>query len=518
MLILKKKNIFFALAFVFIIIGFISLITRVDASDSITKHHLGASYPVYPKVDYGTGTHAALVKRGEYLVKAGDCIACHTDTTHGGPVFAGGLPFKTPFGTFYSPNITPDKETGIGKWSDEDFIRVMQHGIRPDGSYSFPVFPFTYFTKVNKNDLLAIKTYLFSLKPTYQPNRRNDVPWPLSWRFMQLGWRILFFHPGEYKYDPEHTQEWNRGAYLVQGLGHCGMCHTPMNFLGAAKDKYFLTGNFIEGYYAPDITGFGLKGSTSGEIVDVFTQEEMLKNSGKVEGPMAEVDHDSLMYMNKNDLQAIALYLQTVKSAEPKTGAGPTGAGAGKKIYGDHCAVCHGTGAAGAPKLGDVSAWTPRAKQGMDVLFQHAINGFNSMPPKGTCMSCSDDQIKAAVQYLVDQSKPGAAGSGAAAATSSAPPPPLPTVADGKRIYEATCSVCHAQGLLGAPKLGDIDDWAPRIQQNIDVLYTHAIKGYNRMPAKGTCINCTDAEIQAAVLYMVQQCKPGSDYQLWMKR
>lgn len=489
------------------------LISNSLASDAITKSKLGgAAYPSYPQVNYGTGTQASLIRRGEYLAKAGDCIACHTDAKNNGKLYAGGLGINTPFGTFYTPNITPDKETGIGNWSDQDFIRAMQEGINPHGQYYFPVFPYTYFTKISKNDLLAIKTYLFSVPAVHQVNHANDVPFPFSWRFLQLGWRILFFTSGEYKYDPEQTQEWNRGAYLVQGLGHCGMCHTPINFLGAPKDKYFLTGNFVDGYFAPDITEYGLKGSSTTNIVDVFSQDEMLKNAGAVQGPMAEVDHDSLMYLSPDDLQDIASYLITVKSAEPKSSSGPVGPGAGKKIYDAHCAVCHGTGAAGAPRIGDTTAWTPRIKQGMDILFQHAINGFNSMPPKGTCMTCSDEQIKAAVQYLADESKPGAAGAGAPVVIKQ---PPRPTLADGKRIYEESCSVCHDQGLLGAPKLGDKEAWAPLISQNMDVLFTHSIKGYNRMPPKGTCVACTDAEIQAAVLYMVQQSKTTGDYLLW---
>jgi len=471
------------------------------------------TYPKYPPTKAAAGADAELIKRGEYLAKAGDCIACHTDTPNTGPEFAGGLGIKTPFGTFYTPNITPDKETGIGKWSDDDFVRAMQQGIRPDGAYYYPVFPYTYFAKTSRDDLLAIKAYLFSIPPIKKTPPKNDVPWPFSWRFLQLGWRILFFHPGEYKYAPEHTQLWNRGAYLVQGLGHCGMCHTPINFLGAPKEKYFLTGNFVDGYFAPDITSFGLKGTPTQEVVDVFTQDKMLKNAGKVEGPMAEVDHDSLIYLTNEDLQAFATYLKTVKSKEVATSSGPVGAGAGKKIYDAHCAVCHGTGAAGAPKLGDTDAWTVRIKQGMAVLNQHAINGFNSMPPKGTCMSCSDEEIKAAVQYLTDQSKPGA--SGAAGGPVMLKEPVKPTLADGKRIYDETCSVCHAKGLLGSPKMGDKAVWAPLIKQGMDILFAHTINGYRRMPAKGTCLSCTNAEVQAAVIYMVQESKTSGDYSLW---
>lgn len=471
-----------------------------------------ADYPAYPAVNYGTGDTAALIKRGEYLAKAGDCIACHTNTEKKGTPFAGGLGIPTPFGTFYAPNITPDKETGIGNWSDQDFIRAMREGISPKGSYYFPVFPYIYFAKTSTSDLLAIKAYLFSLPPVRQANRRHDVPWPLDWRFLQLGWRVMFFNTEEYQYDNQHTAVWNRGAYLVQGLGHCGMCHTPTNLLGAPNEKYYLTGNFVGGYFAPDITGFGLQGTSVGDIQDVFVKGRMLKGAGKVEGPMAEVDHDSLEYLSPSDLQAMAVYLQSVVSKRPAVAKGPVSSGTGKKIYESHCAVCHGTGAAGAPKIGDDAAWAPRVKQGMDVIFQHAINGLNSMPPKGTCMTCSDEEIKAAAQYLVDSSKPGAGG---ASATPTVKQPPKLGLDAGKKIYDETCSVCHNQGLLGAPKIGDKAAWAPRIKENMDVLFTHAIKGYNRMPAKGTCVACTDEEIEAAVIYMVEQSKTNGDYSLW---
>ncbi len=492
-----------------------SLFAPAHATDAITTHNLGGEvYPSYPTIDYGTGVQAQIIKRGEYLAKAGDCIACHTDTINKGPIFAGGLGFKTPFGTFYSPNITPDKETGIGKWSDEDFIRAMHDGINPDGQYYYPVFPYTYFTKISHDDLLAIRAYLAVLPAVHQENKKNDVPWPFSWRFLQLGWRILFFHPKDFKFDPEHTTAWNRGAYLVQGLGHCGMCHTPMNFLGAPKQSYFLTGNFVQGYFAPDITSYGLKGIEPDEVEDVFTENEMLKGAGQVQGPMAEVNHDSLKYLDTADLQGIAIYLKTVSSKEPKIPTGNASAGAGKKVYNTYCAACHTSGAAGAPKMGDQTAWAPRIKEGMDVLMQHATNGFNSMPPKGTCMSCSDSELRAAVQYIIDQTQGGGSSSSSSAAPTT-PPPPKPTLADGQKIYDTTCSVCHAQGLLGAPKLGDQAAWQPRIKQGMVELFAHTINGYNRMPPMGTCISCSNAEIEAAVKYMVQESKTGGDYSLW---
>jgi cytochrome c5 len=319
-------------------------------------------------------------------------------------------------------------------------------------------------------------------------------------------------HEGSYQYDPSQTPEWNRGAYLVQGLGHCGECHSPRNMLGAVKHANELTGAFVEGYYAPDISGQGLKNASVADIVNVFFNGQMLKGSGKVQGPMAEVNYDSLHYMTLNDLQAMAIYLKTVKSNEPATTpTAPINADTGKTIYEEKCNVCHGTGAAGAPKLGVQADWAPRITQGMTVLYEHAINGFNSMPPKGTCMSCSDDEIKAAVDYLVNASQGGAGG------VTKPTPPEIPklTLADGKALYTKNCSVCHAQGLLGAPRVGDQNAWAPLIKENMDILFKHAIYGYNRMPPKGTCITCSDAEVEAAVKYMVQQTFPQSNFSLW---
>lgn len=471
-----------------------------------------AGYPIYPKPDYSKGDRK-LIERGEYLTKAGDCMACHTDTKNHGKPFAGGLGIKTPFGTFYSPNLTPDKATGIGNWSDEDFIRAMHDGKAPNGSNYFPVFPYVDFNKITKEDLLAIKAYLFSLAPVQQENKKNDVPFPFSWRFLQYGWKLLFFYPdsGTYQYDNSKSAEWNRGAYLVKGLGHCGMCHTPINMLGAPKKAYYLTGNIVEGYYAANITKKGLGDATKQDIVNVFKHDQLLKGRGKVSGPMAEVNHDSLRYMSDEDLNAIAAFLLTVESKQPKVASstGKVSLAEGKKIYSNNCAACHTTGSAGAPKLGDATAWDSLIKLGKDTVYQHAINGINSMPPKGGCMTCSENQIKAAVDYLIS-----AAQGGEVVAKKPKPIPKL-TLEDGKRIYEKGCKVCHQNGDLGAPKLGDQAAWAPRIAQNMDVLFTHSIQGYKGMPKMGACYQCSQAEVIAAVKYMAQESNTGGDYSLW---
>jgi len=468
----------------------------------------------YPALTAYKPSEAARIQRGEYLAKAGDCIACHTDTMHAGKSFSGNLSIKTPFGTFYTPNITPDKQTGIGTWNDQQFIRAMREGLAPNHDNYFPVFPYLYFNRISDQDLKDIKFYLDHLPPTHETRRKDDVPFPFNVRLAQWGWKLLFFYPnrGQFQPDAKHNAEWNRGAYLVEGLEHCGMCHTPINLLGAPKLKYAYTGNFIDGYYAPNISGARLKDYSIEQIVNVFKTGVTLSGRGKVGGPMAEVNSDSLRYLNDRDLRAIAVYMKSTESKQPpvsKSKGGVTVA-AGKVVYANHCAQCHTTGAAGAPKLGDATTWDPRIAQGMDTLNNNAIMGINSMPAMGACPSCSQDDIKAGVLYLVAMAQK-SQSTGAAA-----PSVPRLTMADGQAIYRQRCSICHSDGQLGAPKVGDKAAWAPRIDQGIDILVANAIHGIHSMPAKGTCYECTNGQLMAAVIYMVQQSKTSGDYSLWL--
>lgn len=468
----------------------------------------------YPQIDYSKLKNADLIKKGEYLTKAGDCIACHTDTDRpGAPVFAGGLGIKTPFGTFYTPNITPDKETGIGNWSDKDFIKAMREGLNPHNENYFPVFPYPYFNKVSEEDLLAIKAYLFSIPPVKYTPPKMDVPWPFNVRFAQWGWKMLFFYPdsGEYKNNPKRSAQWNRGAYLVKGLEHCSMCHTPINPLGAPKKAYYLTGGVVDGFPAPNITSTRLKDYSIDQVVNVFLKDQML-GGGKVEGPMLDVNHNSLRYLSREDLESIVVYLKTVKSKEPPKPKIKSGANLGQSIYDTYCSTCHASGAAGAPIVGDQAAWEPRIKTGMDTLYHNAIHGINSMPAKGTCSSCTDQEIEAAVQYMVNSSQE---GSGVSVKVPPSIPAPAVNLANGKKVYEQNCSICHTEGNLGAPKLGDKAAWAPLIKKNLDTLFDNTITGYKGMPARGGCTTCKDTDIIDAVVYMVQQSKQGGDYLLW---
>lgn len=484
-------------------------------ADTVQNAVHGGKYPTYPTINYGTGEQAALIKKGEYLVKAGDCIACHTSEDNRQP-FAGGLPIKTPFGTIYSTNITPDKQTGIGSWTDEEFVRALREGISPTGSFYFPVFPYIYFNKLTNEDALAIRAYLNAIPPVQKANRKVDMPWPFSWRFGQLAWRMLYFYPHRdtYQYDNHKSPEWNRGKYLVTGLGHCGMCHSPLNFLGAEKKQYYLTGGFVDGFYAPNITSTSIANTPVKEVVEVFLQDKLI-GGGDVQGPMLEVNHDSLKYLDFPDLANIVEYLQTVKSKVPPKPkrSGTVSLVVGEQIYSTYCTGCHTYGAGGAPKIGDTAAWAPLIQSGLNTLYKNAMTGIGGMPPKGTCSSCSLTEIQSAVDYIVSKSK----GAGAVPGAQAAAAPPSPTSVEiGKQIYNRVCAICHNQGQLNAPKLGDKAAWQPILDNNsMDVLFSRAIKGYKDHPPRGSCYDCSDADIIAATKYMVQQSKTEGDYELW---
>jgi len=212
---------------------------------------------------------ASVIARGEYLARVGDCVACHT--MRGGKPYAGGLATPTPFGLLYSPNITPDKQYGIGNWTEDDFWRAMHDGIAPGNKLLYPVFPFTHFTKVSRPDVDAIFAYLRSLPPAAQPNHPNEMPFPYNQRSSLVFWRALFFRAGEFKPNPGKSPEWNRGAYLVEGLGHCGMCHSSFNALGATDKNAQLAGGLIpiQRWYAPALNSgaeVGLGNWTNDEL------------------------------------------------------------------------------------------------------------------------------------------------------------------------------------------------------------------------------------------------------------
>ncbi len=473
-------------------------------------------YPEYPQTSPASSTdQEAQIKRGEYLAKMGDCISCHTNVKAKTPAYAGGLAIKTPFGTFYTPNITPDKETGIGQWTEEDFITALKKGIDPHGRNYFPVFPFVYFAKITDDDARDMYAYFMHLPPVKLQNR--DLPFPFNVpgsRLSLWGWKMLFFYPtfGEFEYDQNQSSQWNRGKYIVDGLGHCSMCHTPLNALGSPKERFYLTGGFIDGYWAPNITKYGLETANHYQVAEVFSSGKLLNRAGPVAGPMAEVNHNSLTYLTSEDQLAIATYLKTVVSEEPlglpASDEQPT-LKRGKQVYVKACIICHQNGEMGAPQIGNGSSWYARLKDnGLTGLYRHAINGYNSMPIKGACVTCSDNDVIAAADYLLNKSLSRSQWRDLSAGGTKKFP------ANGKNIYEENCSVCHTEGKLGAPKLGDKTAWSPLIAKNIDVLVENVVKGKNH-PTNGDCKLCTTGEIMDAVKYIVSQSKTEGNYSLW---
>jgi mono/diheme cytochrome c family protein len=319
----------------------------------------------------------SLVEQGRYLVVAGDCVACHT-RARGAP-FAGGRPLYTPFGVIYSANITPDVKSGIGAWSELQFTRAMHEGIAADGRHLYPAFPYTEYTKVSDQDVRAIFAYLRSLKPVNYAPPENRLSFPFSVRSLLAGWNLMFFRPGRYAPDSSRSPEWNRGAYLTQGLGHCGACHTPRNILGAERASQALTGGdyldeitdeVVNGKVTPmdDITvrqwaAANLTSSPSG--LGAWSVEAIagyLKNGHSERaaafGPMSAVIGNSTQYLSDQDIHAIAVYLKSLPPGVQGAPGQPTDdtMRRGETVYTTRCADCHLQSGLGVPRAGDAEA------------------------------------------------------------------------------------------------------------------------------------------------------------------
>lgn len=286
-----------------------------------------------------------LVKRGEYLTTAGDCAACHTGPD--GTPFSGGLVLQTPFGGISTPNITPDKETGLGNWTEDDFYRVLHFGVGKDGEYIYPAMPYPNFTKVTKDDVSAIWAYLQTLEPVNAPRKPSTLGFPFNVREGLAAWNLLFFQAGTFEPDPNASDEVNRGAYLVEGLTHCGACHTPVDPIGGPITSEAYSGGKILGqpYYAPDITGGaygeGL-GSWSTEEIVTFLKTGAEKTKGTAFGPMEDAVKHSFSKLTDADLAAIAAYLKTRPDLAPSsTKVADTRHKQGAAVYMDNCSECH---------------------------------------------------------------------------------------------------------------------------------------------------------------------------------
>jgi mono/diheme cytochrome c family protein len=295
------------------------------------------------------------VQRGEYLARAGNCVACHT--ARGGAPYSGGLPVRTPFGTVMSTNLTPDRKTGIGAWTSAHFWRALHNGRSKDGRLLYPAFPYPNYTIVTREDADAIFAYLLSIPAVEKVNRPHALRFPYNSQVALAVWRALFFEPETFKADPGKPAEWNRGAYLVHGLGHCVACHSPRNAFGATEDKLELSGGLIpmQGWYAPALTSAreaGVADWETGHVVGLL--KAGVSPRGSVMGPMAEVVFRSTQYLSEADLAAMAVFLKALPQAGPAPSEDTVPVAddvraQGEKLYRDHCAGCHGDAGEGAP-------------------------------------------------------------------------------------------------------------------------------------------------------------------------
>jgi mono/diheme cytochrome c family protein len=353
------------------------------------------------------------IERGRYLATVGDCAACHT--APGGKPFAGGLAIATPFGTLVATNVTPDPATGIGAWTDEEFVRAVREGIDRAGAYLYPAMPYTAYTKVSRDDVLAIRAYLRTVEPVSHKVEANQLPFPFNIRSAMLGWNLLNFKSGAFEPDADVSAEQNRGAYLVQGLGHCGTCHSAKNILGGDKRDGFLHGAMLQGWLAPNITAdtrTGIGAWSLDEIVDYL--KAGANHWTLVAGPMAEEVRNSSAAMTDADLHAIAVYLKSLNGGTTATPqpipAADTRMTAGQAIYQDVCSACHGGAGLGAerlfPKLAGsavVQADDPTTL--IRVVVAGSRAGATSIAPTAPAMPAmagrlTDDQVASALTYI----------------------------------------------------------------------------------------------------------------------
>jgi mono/diheme cytochrome c family protein len=250
--------------------------------------------------------------RGRYLASAGGCVGCHTEARKGAVPFAGGRALETPFGVFYGPNITPDPEAGIGRWTFDDFKRAMRHGVRRDGANLFPAFPYPSYTRVNDADLRDLWAFLRTLPPSSQKSREHELGLLYRWRILVGPWKALFFTPGPFVPDPQHSAAVNRGEYLVRGLGHCGECHTPRNAFGAKKADRLLAGGMTpEGKDVPNLTPTGLERWSDEELKDILTSG-IFPDGDIISETMGEVIRNTTSKLTPQDLDAMIAYLRSL--------------------------------------------------------------------------------------------------------------------------------------------------------------------------------------------------------------
>jgi mono/diheme cytochrome c family protein len=355
-----------------------------------------------------------LVERGRYLTTVADCEACHTDPAHPQQRFGGGRVIETPFGKLAAPNITPDRASGIGGWSDQQFEAALRRGVRADGKRLYPAMPYVYYTRMSADDVRAIRAYLQTIPAVRNAVKADRLPFPLSLRILMRIWDALYFTPGEFKADGSHPPQWNRGAYLVRGPGHCAACHTPKNALGGDQKNGSLDGYTTQGWFSPDLTEDehrGLADWTQQDIAE-YLKRGHNRYAGAA-GPMAEEISFSSSQMSDSDLLAIAQYLKSegTSSAQmkPLSSDDPYMV-AGAAIYQDLCSACHAPDGHGVAYLiPDLAASNSVASREpttvLRVLLQGSPSVATPLEPTGPAMPgfaerLSDLQLAAVATYI----------------------------------------------------------------------------------------------------------------------
>jgi mono/diheme cytochrome c family protein len=352
------------------------------------------------------------IARGKALTEAGDCASCHTADP--AKPFAGGKRIDTPFGGIYSPNLTPDRETGLGAWSDDDFYSALRFGVARDGSRYYPAFPYPNFTKLTRQDIFAIRAYLATLTPVSNAPRAPELRFPFNYRFVMLGWNWLFFKPGILMPDQQKSAEWNRGRYLVEGVAHCGACHTPKNMFGADKRGRAYGGGRVAGMFAPRLDGAARSGLKSWSVEDITEYLQSGRNGKSHAGElMSEVVVNSTSRMSDADVRAIAVYLKGLPAgrAEPKvTPPSPAQLAEGKKLYDGACIACHEGDGSGAPRIypplpGNANLQSADALSTLRIILDGAETVTTPRAPnKGSMLAyaakMTDQQIADVTNYI----------------------------------------------------------------------------------------------------------------------
>jgi mono/diheme cytochrome c family protein len=364
---------------------------------------------------------ASLVERGAYLARAADCMACHTKP--GGEDFAGGLGFKLPFGTLYATNITPDKETGIGNYSDADFLNAVHRGIRRDGARLYPAMPYTSYAYMTDDDALAIKAYLFSLPPVHEQTPANKLAFPFDQRWGMIFWSALFNPDARFAPDPSLSPEWNRGAYIAEALAHCGECHTPRNLAFALDNRKKFSGAVTAGWRAFNITSdksTGVGGWSDGDLA-AYLANGHANGHGTASGPMGEAVDRSFSQMTADDIKSVVAYVRSVPAiASPDLSATPAppapashrdGGGKdnarGKLVFEGGCVSCHGwTGESPVSPLATLTGAAAVNDPSGTNVAQIVLFGTTRLTPEGALSmpafgnGYTDDEIAAVANYV----------------------------------------------------------------------------------------------------------------------